>query len=97
MRQGIAPRAHLFVCANRREGSPLGPGCGDHGERVFTLLKEQVISRGLVRDTWVTKTACLGLCPKTGATVAIYPRGDVRTEVLPSDVPDLLALASAPR
>ena len=70
MRDAPAPRLHLFVCANRREGSPLGPGCGDRGEELYAALKREVASRGAVATTWITKTHCLGICPARGATVA---------------------------
>jgi (2Fe-2S) ferredoxin len=68
-----APRVHLFVCTNRREGSPLGPGCGAAGDELYAQLKEEVGRRGVVADVWVTRTHCLGVCPKEGATVARYP------------------------
>ena len=73
MRAAPAPRVHLFVCANRREGSPLGPGCGDRGEALYAALKEEVARRGAIASVWVTKTHCLGICPKKGATVARHP------------------------
>jgi (2Fe-2S) ferredoxin len=97
MRDAPGPRLHLFVCANRREGSPLGPGCGPHGEAVYDALKRAVAARGAVASTWITKTHCLGICPKHGATVARYPTGigssasSIVTEVEPSDVDVLLA------
>lgn len=75
--QGVSllPRTHVFVCANRREpGSPLGKGCADHGDALYDALKKEVGRRGLVRAVWVTKTHCLGICPKHGATAAVYPR-----------------------
>jgi len=62
---------------------------------VFALLKEAVFAGGLVRDVWVTKTACLGLCPKAGTTVALYPHGEIQTEVLPGDCRTLLATATS--
>lgn len=69
----LVPASHLFVCANRRpENDPLGPGCGDHGEQVYAAMKGAVAARRSFGTTWVTKTACLGLCPKHGATVACY-------------------------
>jgi hypothetical protein len=68
----LAPEVHLFVCANRRTDSPLGPGCGDYGEAVYADLKREVGDRGLVQQVWVTKTHCLGICPRRGATVATY-------------------------
>jgi (2Fe-2S) ferredoxin len=82
----LAPSLHLFVCANRRPpDSPLGPGCGDAGEAVFEVLKEEVAKRGAYRAVWVTKTHCLGICPKRGCTVATYPKQRVLTEVEASD------------
>ena len=97
MRDAPAPRLHLFVCANRREGSPLGPGCGDRGEELYAALKREVASRGAVATTWITKTHCLGICPQRGATVARYPAGlgapprNIVTEVEPADAGALLA------
>jgi (2Fe-2S) ferredoxin len=94
VRDAIQPRLHLFVCANRREGSPLGPGCGNRGDAVYDALKEAVAGSGAVADVWITKTQCLGICPKQGATIARYPprsgHGPIETEVEPSDVPALL-------
>jgi (2Fe-2S) ferredoxin len=70
----LLPEAHLFVCANRRDASdPLGAGCSEHGDAVYDALKGEVARRGLVRTVWVTKTHCLGICPKHGATVALHP------------------------
>ena len=78
----LAPAVHLFVCANRRpDGGPLGPGCGDAGDAVFGALKDEVAKRGAYRSVWVTKTLCLGICPKRGCTVAIYPRQRIVSEV----------------
>ncbi len=73
MRVAPSPRLHLFVCANRREGSPLGPGCGERGDALYDALKERVASRRSFAEIWVSKTHCLGICPKQGATVARYP------------------------
>ena len=96
MRPVPSPRVHLFVCANRREGSPLGPGCAERGEAVYAALKEEVARRGRVVDVWVTKTHCLGVCPKHGATVAHYipPNGSnasvLVAEVEPEDAERIL-------
>jgi hypothetical protein len=82
---------HLFVCANRRDaGTPLGPGCGERGEAVYDALKREVAARGAHTTTWVTKTHCLGICPKSGATVAVYPEGRIVSEVEPTDARSLL-------
>ena len=82
---GDLPRTHLFVCSHRRDAaSPLGTGCGAHGDDVFDALKREVAERSAYRDVWVTRTACLGVCPKQGCTVVVYPAGklfrDVRVE-----------------
>jgi (2Fe-2S) ferredoxin len=100
MRTALAPRVHLFVCANRREGSPLGPGCGDHGDALYQALKREVAARGLVSDVWVTRTHCLGICPKRGATIAMYPSSPepIRADVVAEDAAAVVdeAVAGAP-
>jgi (2Fe-2S) ferredoxin len=86
------PKVHFFVCANRRPaGDPLGPGCGDHGDAVYAGLKDEVARHGAFRAVWVTRTHCLGVCPKRGCTVAVYPRAKVLAEVEPADVGPLFA------
>lgn len=85
------PRVHLFVCANRREGSPLGPGCGPRGDALYDALKREVGRRGLVASAWITKTHCLGICPKAGATVASVCGGEaIHADVEPGDAAALL-------
>jgi predicted metal-binding protein len=86
------PRTHLFVCSNRRDAaSPLGPGCGDGGDRVFEALKGEVARRGAYRDVWVTRTACLGICPREGCTVAVYPAGKLFRDVSIDDASELVS------
>jgi hypothetical protein len=63
-------------------------------------MKEHVARSGSVAETWITKTHCLGICPKHGATVARYPRaaganGSILTEVLPEDCAAILDAAAA--
>ncbi len=90
----VAPKVHLFVCGNRREdGSPLGPGCGDAGDAVYAALKEEVARHGAVVSVWVTKTHCLGVCPKHGATVARYPAQRIWSDVTRDDVATLWSTA----
>jgi hypothetical protein len=68
------PRLHLFVCVNERDpNDPLGPGC--RGGETYAALKAEVARRGEVASVWVTRTYCLGVCPREGCTVAVYPRG----------------------
>jgi (2Fe-2S) ferredoxin len=82
----LLPQTHIFVCANRREpGNPLGPGCSDDGDALYDALKNEVATRGLVRGVWVTKTHCLGICPKEGATVAVNPPQRMWAGVDPRD------------
>lgn len=83
---GLAPRVHLFVCENQRDAdSPLGPGCGVAGRAVFDALKEAVAERRAYASVWVTSTACMGVCPKEGATVSVYPAQRILTEVKPHE------------
>jgi hypothetical protein len=88
----IMPPRHLFVCVNEREpNDPLGPGCGARGAEVYAALKDEVARRGEVASTWVTRTYCLGVCPREGCTVAVYPSGEiVRTRTI-SDAVSLLS------
>src|SRR5438105_4914456 len=82
MREHAAPKLHVFVCANRRDAaSPLGTGCAERGEAVYAALKNWVSERGLYAGVWVTQTHCLGICPREGCTIAVYPRGKIISEV----------------
>jgi hypothetical protein len=97
MRAAPSPRLHLFVCANRREGSPLGPGCAERGDALYDALKSEVMARRVVAEIWVTKTHCLGICPKRGATVARYPSAEpIVSDVEVGDVAALLSSAMSP-
>jgi (2Fe-2S) ferredoxin len=92
----LAPSVHLFVCANRRpEDSPLGTGCGNAGDAVFDAMKQEVAKRGAYRSVWVTQTLCLGVCPKKGCTVALYPRQRIVSEVELADAIPLFESALA--
>jgi len=92
----LKPRVHLFVCTNRREeDSPLGAGCADAGERIFETLKAVVTSRREYGSVWVTRTGCMGVCPRHGATVAMYPRQRIWTEATPDDAGAIHAHAIA--
>ena len=90
----LGPKLHMFVCANRRAANdPLGSGCGDAGDAMFDALKGEVARRGIYRAAWVTRTHCLGLCPKSGCTVAIYPKGRIVIEAEASDAAALFQSA----
>ena len=97
MRVAPGPKLHLFVCANRRVAGPLGAGCAERGDAVYDALKREVSARGAVASVWITKTHCLGICPKRGATVARYGSGHgagstspILTEVEPENVSSLV-------
>jgi predicted metal-binding protein len=96
-RAPLAPRTHFFVCQNRRpKDSSLGPGCGEAGEKVFSILKHEVAAARAYADVWITQTACLGVCPAHGATVSIYGADTeqrIVTEVEPHDAVALYASA----
>ncbi len=87
----VAPQLHLFVCANMRDANdPLGAGCGARGEAVYARLKDEVAARRAFGSVWVTRTHCLGICPKSGCTVAEYPRGIIYRDVETGDALGLL-------
>ncbi|MFI5299718.1 MAG: hypothetical protein ACHREM_16655 [Polyangiales bacterium] len=92
----IAPEAHLFVCTNRRDAdSPLGAGCGDRGEALYSALKREVSQRGLVRALWVARSQCLGLCPRVGCAVASTPGPAYWIEATSEDAQTIAADALA--
>ena len=95
MRVAPRPQLHLFVCGNRREGSSLGSGCADRGQALYDALKSEVARTRRVAEIWVTRTQCLGICPKDGVTVARYPSSEpILSDVQLADVPELLAGAT---
>lgn len=88
----VPRRAQVFVCVNRRSSNdPLGGGCSDRGEAVYEALRAELSARGERAAVWLARTYCLGICPKMGACVAISPGKRLFTEVIPDDVPELLA------
>jgi predicted metal-binding protein len=88
------PRAQLFVCTNqRRADDPLASGCGVAGPRVYDALKREVARAGRVADTWVTRTGCLGHCPRGGCAVALYPGNEHFIDVDEHDACSLAARA----
>lgn len=87
----LVPRVHLLVCGNARASEdPLRSGCGAAGPPVFDALKAAVLGAGLGRAVWVTRTRCLGHCPRVGCAVVVHPRNAHRVEVTVDDVPALL-------
>jgi predicted metal-binding protein len=85
-----APRRHIFVCTHQRpEGDPLGTGCGERGEAVFAALKARV-QKQRAFDVWITRTGCMGVCPKSGCTVASTQRETLMRDVAMDDVEAIL-------
>lgn len=83
--------SHLFVCTNARSPSdPLGAGCGERGAKVYEAMKRAVSRGGLVSRVWVSRTHCLGVCPREGTTVAVSPTGALFTEVSERDADGLV-------
>ena len=92
----LKPRAHLFVCTHRRrDHDPLGGGCRERGEAVFSALKSHVNAAGLASTVWVAKTSCLGMCPRVGCTVGVAPGPRYIVEVEVADAGALLEAVTA--
>jgi hypothetical protein len=87
------PLVHLFVCINERPATdPLGPGCGPRGVSVYHAAKSAIAAKAAYGTHWVSRTYCLGQCPRVGAAVCVYPEGRVIVEAEASDAANLLKL-----
>ncbi|MDP3278550.1 MAG: (2Fe-2S) ferredoxin domain-containing protein [Deltaproteobacteria bacterium] len=88
----VLPQAQLFVCTNSRAASdPLTSGCGATGPAVFDAARALVNAQGRLRTHWVTRTGCLGQCPRTGCAVALWPSGEQWIEADTNDVAAMVA------
>ncbi|MFO0658607.1 MAG: (2Fe-2S) ferredoxin domain-containing protein [Polyangiaceae bacterium] len=88
--------AHVFVCVNRRrEDDPLGGGCAARGDSLYTACRNLIAARGLFSKVWITRSYCLGVCPRVGAAVSVSPSGALFTEVEPSEAPLVIDAALA--
>jgi predicted metal-binding protein len=86
----FAPRKHIFVCTHQRApGDPLGTGCGERGEAVFLRLKARVQEKRAF-DVWITRTACMGVCPQVGCTIASTETETLMRDVTTSDAETLV-------
>lgn len=83
------PEKHIFVCVNEREA---GRDCCTKvgGIEIFQKIKSFVMSNSLTSRIWVTKTKCLGFCNPVGATIAVYPKQKIFTEVKIEEIDKLL-------
>jgi microcystin degradation protein MlrC len=82
------------VCVNRRaEDNPLGGGCGARGDDLHAALLGEIGRQRLYATVWLSRSYCVGACPRTGAAVALTPGGTVLTEALPTDAVEILRQA----
>jgi (2Fe-2S) ferredoxin len=83
---------HFFVCTNERpEGHPL-PSCGPRGgQAVFAAFGQEIARRGYPQGVKVTASGCLTPC-NHGPNVVVYPEGVWYANVMPADVPGLVAV-----
>lgn len=82
---------HVLVCTNDRGGEYAC--CADaQGQAVLDAVRSWLRERGVFwSQVHAVETSCLGLCSSEGTAVAIQPRGRWYAEVVPEDVPSLLA------
>ena len=87
---------HVLVCTNARDSEYAA--CADaHGAAVVDAVTSWLRERDVFWSrVHVAETSCLGLCSADGTAVAIHPRGRWYSDVVPADVPDLLATEFGP-
>lgn len=80
----------VLVCTNSRDSEYAC--CADvGGEEVATAVREWLREREVFwSDVYVTETSCLGLCSEDGVALAVQPRNEWYSDVLPEEVPGLL-------
>ncbi|WP_227380159.1 (2Fe-2S) ferredoxin domain-containing protein [Haladaptatus halobius] len=81
---------HVLVCTNDRDS---GYACcaEAHGQEVYEAVKSWLRERGIFWSrVHVAETSCLGLCSAEGTAIAIHPRNQWYSDVVPEEVPELL-------
>lgn len=74
------PKIHLFVCTNNRNGE--SASCAPRiDDTIVTSVKKWVISQGLAKEVYCTKTRCLGFCNSNGGVACVYPNGNFYTNI----------------
>lgn len=88
----MKPRHHVLVCTNRRDPDSQLPSCSANGggDVLEAFLRERA-TRSLYRTVYITQCLCLGVCPKNGTTVVVYPDGTWYVGVSKSDVAEIFA------
>jgi (2Fe-2S) ferredoxin len=87
---------HVLVCTNSRDSeSACCAGVG--GQAVLDNVRHWLREQGVFwSSVHVAETSCLGLCSEDGTAIAIHPRGEWYSDVLPEDVPELLSEVFGP-
>ncbi|MFC6837518.1 (2Fe-2S) ferredoxin domain-containing protein [Halomarina ordinaria] len=87
---------HVLVCTHERDSEYAC--CADaHGRDVSEAVRTWLRDRGVFWSrVHVAETSCLGLCSAEGTAIAIHPRNRWYSDVVPADVPDLLAAEFGP-
>lgn len=82
---------HVLVCTNARDSEYAC--CADaRGQAVYEATKSWLRERDVFwSHVQVAETSCLGLCSAEGTAIAIQPRNRWYSDVLPDEVPDVLA------
>ena len=88
--------AQVFVCTNDRDSEYAC--CADVGgqatlEAVKSWLRER---NAFWSPIGVIETGCLGLCSEDGTAIAIQPRNEWYSDVVPEEVPALLEAEFGP-
>lgn len=87
---------HVLVCTNDRD-SEYAACAETHGDEVYGAVTAWLRDRDVFwSSVHVAETSCLGLCSADGTAVAIHPRGRWYSDVVPGDVPGLLAAEFGP-
>ncbi|MBT4446031.1 (2Fe-2S) ferredoxin domain-containing protein [archaeon] len=81
------PKLHVFVCVNdRTQRRPGMPSCAPSiTMETVKQVKYWIMQQGLTHKVLITKTGCLGICPKNGAVLVIYPMQRWVTEIKSAD------------
>jgi len=82
---------HFLVCTNRRPADASMPSCAAHGGvDIVAALRRARTEHGVASSVFVTETTCLGVCPREGTTVVVYPEAAWYVGVTPADVPEIV-------
>ncbi len=81
---------HVLVCVNDRSDGRWS--CGHHeGQKIYEELKAHVKEHGLIQKVWVSRTGCLGLCPKEGVVIKVDPGEKWFEGLTLAELPDFIS------